>query len=189
MLFRSTIPDLAGTFDNANVGTNKTITITGSAPTISDPKAANYEITYPDTATASILAGAATVDTAPVAVAPLTYDASRAQELVTAGTVTGGTLVYSLDGTNYTPSIPKAKDAGEHTVYYKAQGDNNHTDSAVGTVEVTIGKQTVTPDIELTPPSAKYDGEVKRPTVTVRDTANNIKIGRASCRERVFITE
>ena len=168
------IPDLAGTFDNANVGTNKTITITGSAPTISDPKAANYEITYPDTATASILAGAATVDTAPVAVAPLTYDASRAQELVTAGTVTGGTLVYSLDGTNYTPSIPKAKDAGEHTVYYKAQGDNNHTDSAVGTVEVTIGKQTVTPNIELTPPSAKYDGEAKRPTVTVRDTANNI---------------
>ncbi|MCI9474807.1 MAG: S-layer homology domain-containing protein, partial [Flavonifractor sp.] len=168
------IPDLTGTFDNANVGTNKTITITGSAPTISDPKAANYEITYPDTATASILAGAATVDTAPVAVAPLTYDASRAQELVTAGTVTGGTLVYSLDGTNYTPSIPKAKDAGEHTVYYKAQGDNNHTDSAVGTVEVTIGKQTVTPNIELTPPSAKYDGEVKRPTVTVRDTANNI---------------
>ena len=169
-----TIPDLAGTFDNANVGTNKTITITGSAPTIPDPKAANYEITYPDTATASILAGAATVDTAPVAVAPLTYDASRAQELVTAGTVTGGTLVYSLDGTNYTPSIPKAKDAGEHTVYYKAQGDNNHTDSAVGTVEVTIGKQTVTPNIELTPPSAKYDGEAKRPTVTVRDTANNI---------------
>ena len=65
------IPDLTGTFDNANVGTNKTITITGSAPAITDPKAANYEITYPATATASILAQAATVDTAPEDVAAL----------------------------------------------------------------------------------------------------------------------
>ncbi len=168
------IPDLTGTFDNANVGTNKTITITGPAPAITDPKAANYEITYPATATASILAQAATVDTAPEAVAALIYDASKAQELVTAGTVTGGTLVYSLDGVNYTPSIPKAKEAGKHTVYYKAQGDNNHTDSAVGTVEVTIGKQSVTPQIELTPPSEQYDGNAKYPEVTVRDTQNNV---------------
>ncbi len=168
------IPNLTGTFDNANVGTNKTITITGSAPAITDPKAANYEITYPATATASILAQAATVDTAPEAVAALIYDASKAQELVTAGTVTGGTLVYSLDGVNYTPSIPKAKEVGKHTVYYKAQGDNNHTDSEVGTVEVTIGKQSVTPKIELTPPSAQYDGNVKRPEVIVRDGANNV---------------
>ena len=148
-----TIPDLTGTFDNANVGTNKTITITDPAPAIPDPKAANYEITYPDTATASILPTVATVDAAPVAVAPLTYDASKAQELVTAGTVTGGTMVYSLDGTNYKPSIPEAKDAGEYTVYFKAQGDGNHTDSAVDTVEVTISQQTVTPQIELTPPA------------------------------------
>ncbi len=169
-----TIPDLTGTFDNANVGTNKTITITDPAPAIPDPKAANYEITYPDTATASILPTVATVDAAPVAVAPLTYDASKAQELVTAGTVTGGTMVYSLDGTNYKPSIPEAKDAGEYTVYFKAQGDGNHTDSAVDTVEVTISQQTVTPQIELTPPSAQYDGNVKRPEVIVRDNANNI---------------
>ena len=33
---------------------------------------------YPDTATASILPTVATVDAAPVAVAPLTYDASKA---------------------------------------------------------------------------------------------------------------
>ena len=102
------------------------------------------------------------------------YDASKAQELVTAGTVTGGTMVYSLDGTNYKPSIPEAKDAGEYTVYFKAQGDGNHTDSAVDTVEVTISQQTVTPQIELTPPSAQYDGNVKRPEVIVRDNANNI---------------
>ncbi|USF27523.1 hypothetical protein N510_002475 [Firmicutes bacterium ASF500] len=173
-----TIPDLTGTFDNANAGTNKTITITGSAPTISDPKAANYNITYPATATASILTGAATVDTDPEAVPNLTYDASKAQELVTAGTVTGGTMVYSLDdGTNFSAAIPKAKDAGKYTVYFKAQGDGNHTDSEVKSVQVTIDQQTVASgdvQIELTPPSAQYDGNVKRPEVVVRDKANNV---------------
>ena len=168
------IPDLTGTFDNANVGSNKTITITGSAPTISDPKAANYAITFPATATASILAAAATVDTAPSAVNSLTYDASQTQELVTAGSVTGGVMVYSLDGVNYTPSIPKAKDAGSYTVYYKAQGDGNHTDSEAKTVSAAIARQTVTPQIELTPPGAQYDGSVKRPEVTVRDAAHNV---------------
>ena len=168
------IPNLTGTFDNANVGTNKTITITGSAPAITDLKAANYEITYPDTATASILPTVATVDAAPVAVAPLTYDASKAQELVTAGTVAGGTMVYSLDGTNYKPSIPTAKDAGEYTVYFKAQGDSNHTDSEAKSIKVTIDQQTVTPQIELMPPSAQYDGSAKYPEVTVRDTQNNV---------------
>lgn len=169
------IPDLTGTFDNPNVGTNKTITLTGPAPIINDPKAANYEITFPAAATGSILAAAATVDTNPEAVNPLTYDASQAQALVTAGTATGGIMVYSLDGKDYGPAIPKAKDAGIYKVYYKVQGDGNHTDSEVGTVDVTIDKQTVTPQIELTPPSAQYDGSVKRPeSVTVRDAANNV---------------
>ena len=172
------IPDLTGTFDNKNVGTNKTITITGSAPTISDQKAANYEIAYPATATASILAVPATVGTIPGDVTPsLTYDASQAQALVTAGTATGGIMVYSLDGVNFTPAIPKAKDAGTYTVWYKAQGDGNHTDSTVGTKDVTIDKQTVaTADlqIELSPPSAQYDGSVHQPAVTVRDGANNV---------------
>ena len=168
------IPDLTGTFDNANAGTNKTITITGSAPTISDPKAANYDITYPPTTTASILAVTATVNTAPSAVSSLIYDASKAQKLVSEGTATGGIMVYSLDGVNFTQAIPEAKDADTYTVYYKAQGDGNHTDSEVGTVTATIGKQSVTPSIELTPPSAQYDGNVKRPEVVVRDKANNV---------------
>ena len=168
------IPDLTGTFDNANAGTNKTITITGSAPTISDPKAANYDITYPPTTTASILAGTATVNTAPSAVSSLIYDASKAQKLVSEGTATGGIMVYSLDGVNFIQAIPEAKDADTYTVYYKAQGDGNHTDSEVGTVTATIGKQSVTPSIELTPPSAQYDGNVKRPEVIVRDKANNV---------------
>ncbi len=170
------INGLTGTFDDANAGTNKKVTINSSSASVSGTNAGKYDITYPATTTASILAAAATVESGdePKAVPSLTYDASQSQELVTAGTATGGTMVYSLDGTNFTPAIPKAKDAGDYTVYFKAKGDGNHTDSDVDTVLVTIGKQPVTPQIELNPPTAPYDGKVKRPEVTVLDNANNV---------------
>ena len=168
------INGLTGTFDDANAGTNKKVTIDSSSASVSGTNSEKYEITYPATTTASILAAAATVNSKPEAVPSLTYNAAQSQELVTAGTATGGTMVYSLDGTNFTPAIPKAKNAGEYTVYFKAKGDGNHTDSAVGTVTVTIDKQTVTPTIELNPPTAPYDGQVKRPEVTVLDADNNV---------------
>jgi len=168
------ITGLTGTFDDANVGTDKKVTVNSSSPTVIGKNAEKYDITYPATTTASIWAVSATVATEPEAVSPLTYDAGQAQVLVTEGTATGGMMVYSLDGTNYVQTIPKAKDAGTYTVYYKAQGDRNHTDSETETVEVTINQQTVAPQIELSPPSAPYDGTVKHPEVTVRDTANNV---------------
>ena len=167
-----TISGLKGTYDSVSVGT-KTVTLNSGNVTVTGTNWEKYDIAYPKTATGAILSAAATVATAPTP-NTLTYDASKAQELVTVGTVTGGTMVYSLDGTNFTAAIPKAKEAGKHTVWYKAQGDSNHTDSAVDTVEVTISQQTVTPQIELTPPSAQYDGNVKRPEVIVRDGANNV---------------
>lgn len=167
-----TITGLTGAYDNANVGTGKTVTLTGG--TVGGTNADKYDVTIPATATASILAAAATVDTAPEAVASLTYDASQSQALVTAGKATGGTMAYSLDGKEFTPTIPKGKDAGTYTVYYKAQGDGNHTDSEPKTVGVTIVQQSVTPQIELSPPSGQYDGTVQQPAVTVRDAANNV---------------
>jgi hypothetical protein len=50
-------------------------------------------------------------------------------------------VVYSLsaDG-EFTETIPQATDAGSYTVYYKATGDANYTDSEVGNVEATIVK-------------------------------------------------
>ena len=167
-----TISGLKGTYDSVSVGT-KTVTLNSGNVTVIGTNSEKYDITYPKTVPGAILSAAATVATAPTP-NTLTYDASKAQELVTAGTATGGTMVYSLDGTNFTAAIPKAKEAGKHTVWYKAQGDSNHTDSAVDTVEVTISRQTVTPQIELTPPSAQYDSNVKRPEVIVRDGANNV---------------
>lgn len=71
----------------------------------------------------------------------LTYK-GYAQELVSAGTASGGTMVYSLDGIAYSESIPTATDVGEYTVYYKVIGDANHNDSEVGTVVVTIAQAT-----------------------------------------------
>ena len=168
-----TISGVTGTFDDPNVGTGKKVTIDSTGAEVSGTNSENYEIIYPATTTASILAEAAAVNANPTANA-LIYDASQAQALVTAGTVTGGIMVYSLDGKNFTPSIPTAKDAGTYDVYFKAQGDANHTDSEADSVRVTIDRQSVTPQIELTPPSAKYDGTVKRPEVTLRDSANNV---------------
>ena len=168
-----TIANVTGTFDDPNAGTNKKVTVDSTNPTVTGNHSDRYDITYPAATTASILAEAATVGKEPTP-NTLTYDAGQAQALVTAGTVTGGIMLYSLDGANFTAAIPTAKDAGTYTVYFKAQGDGNHTDSAVGSKLVTINKQTVTPQIELTPPSAQYDGTVKRPEVTLRDGANNV---------------
>lgn len=77
----------------------------------------------------------------------VTYNGS-AQELVTAGTAEGGTMQYAL-GTNattapttgYTTSIPTATNAGTYYVWYKAVGDDNHTDSDVACVTVTIAEK------------------------------------------------
>ena len=171
------ISGLSGVFDTDSVGTGKKVTVDRTNLNISGDNSDKYTVTIPETTTASILAGAAEVTTDPTP-NTLTYDASKAQELVTAGTAAGGSMVYSLDdGTNFSADIPKAKDAGKYTVYYKAQGDGNHTDSEVKSVQVTIDKQTVASgdvQIELTPPSAQYDGNVKRPEVVVRDKANNV---------------
>ena len=55
------------------------------------------------------------------------------------------------------------------------QADGNHTDSAVGSQTVTISQQSVKPSIELSPPSAAYNGSEHRPTtVTVRDSTDHL---------------
>ena len=87
--------------------------------------------------------------TAPTA-KTLTYTGS-AQELVNAGSATGGTLEYSLDGTAYGTAIPKGTDAKTYTVYYRVTADANHNDVAAASIGVTIGKANAT----VTAPTAK----------------------------------
>ncbi|MBQ6698141.1 MAG: S-layer homology domain-containing protein [Oscillospiraceae bacterium] len=127
--------------DNTNAG-QATVTVTGKG-------------NYKDTANANFTIEKATpVVTAPTAKAGLAYT-GQAQELVNAGSTTGGTMQYSLDNATYSANIPTATNAGTYTVYYKVAGGNNYNDVAASSVEVTIGKQTVNkPTIE----SKEYTG-------------------------------
>ena len=85
--------------------------------------------------------------TAPNATNPIYTGA--AQDLITAGTTTGGEIQYAL-GTKdaateeYTTSIPTATDAGTYYVWYKAVGDDYHNDAGPEKVSVSIGKADAT---------------------------------------------
>lgn len=84
--------------------------------------------------------------TAPVAKTGLVYDKDAAQELVTAGRTSDGTMLYRLGETGtFGTAIPTAMDAGEYKVYYKVVGDSNHKDfEAVEPITVTIAQKGVT---------------------------------------------
>ena len=91
--------------------------------------------------------------------------------LIEAGAASNGTMVYSLSETGeYTPAIPTGKAVGTYTVWYKAQGDNNHNDSEAQSVTASIIVNNVTPPtIKITPEKATFNGEKQEPTVTVTD--------------------
>jgi hypothetical protein len=75
--------------------------------------------------------------TAPTAFENLIYNGS-AQALVNAGNTDFGTLLYSLDGQNYSADIPTGTDAGTYTIYYKVEGSDNWNAVAAQTIEATI---------------------------------------------------
>ena len=101
----------------------------------------------------------ASVTTAPKAVENLKYNGDE-QALVTGGTASGGTMKYSLDGTTWTDTVPKGKNAGTYTVQYKVVGDSDHTDytPTTNTVSVSIGPKEVTVS-GITAANKVYDGK------------------------------
>ena len=111
-----------------------------------DTDPADTTITGPTTFTYTFTEKqAATVTKAPTA-KTLTYTGS-AQELVTAGTAEGGVMQYALGTdaatapTGYTASIPTGTNVGTYYVWYKAIGDETHSDSGVaGPVKVVINE-------------------------------------------------
>jgi len=144
--------------DNINVGT--------AMVTVKDQEGGNYIVN--GTSTFRIIAAGAGV-TLPVAKTGLVYN-GMAQELVTAGSADGGTMKYSLDSYSFTTEIPTGTNAKDYVVYYKVEGDANHEDSDVGSLEVTISPKTLSPpEIILNPSSYIYDGTAKQPAVTVKD--------------------
>lgn len=78
--------------------------------------------------------------TAPTAKTGLTYN-GEAQTLVNAGSATGATMAYKLDGGEYTSELPIATNAGEYKVYYKFTAEDNYTvDETESQLTVTIAK-------------------------------------------------
>ena len=164
------IPDTeysVGYSENTNAGT-ATVTVT-------DKDGGNYTIS--GTATFTIEKEQLT---ASVTAKSLTYS-TQEQELVNAGTISGAgsldncVVRYSVDGVNYSNNIPKGTDAKTYKVYYKAYGDSNHKDSDVDSVSVTISAKTVDdPTINVSPSTFTYDGQEKKPEVTVKDGKNEI---------------
>ena len=82
-----------------------------------------------------------TMTTAPAAVSGLVYS-GEAQTLITAGVASFGTVLYSLDGENFSDALPQGTAAGTYTVYYKVEGDDNHNAFAAQTLNVTITDKT-----------------------------------------------
>lgn len=81
--------------------------------------------------------------TAPTAKTGLVYNGAD-QVLIDAGSVTSGTLQYSLtSGSDYSTELPKAKNAGTYTVYYKAIGDDDYADVAENSISVSIAKRAI----------------------------------------------
>ena len=104
-----------------------------------------------------VIANATPTLIAPTIIDNLTYTGST-QELVTAGSAIGGTLLYSLDDSDYKTDIPAGLNAGIYTVYYKVVGADNYDSIAVATLSITITKA----DVTFTEPQAitnlVYDG-------------------------------
>lgn len=109
----------------------------------------------------TVVNGISFVLTQPAATADMVYKAAETDKkwsLVTAGTASGGTMVYSLseDGV-YTETIPTAENAGEYTVWYKVKGDENHNDTAPESVKMEIAKAEFAVD-SFTLAAKVYDG-------------------------------
>ena len=114
--------------NNVNTGT--------ATVTISDNVGGNYEVIGSATFTIN---RANVTYVAPTAVSSLVYD-GNAQELLNAGTVTGGTMKYSSDDVNWSTDVPSGTNASSYTSYWKIDGDSNHNDIASSSIVTTIAK-------------------------------------------------
>ena len=105
--------------------------------------------------------------TPPAAVENLVYT-GKEQALITAGKADGGTMQYSLNGTDWQDTVPVGTNAGTYTVQYQVIGDSNHNNTKPASVSVTISRQPVNvPKADAT--VFTYDGEKKTYTIAEND--------------------
>ncbi len=79
----------------------------------------------------------ATITTVPEAIENLYYN-GLPQTLITAGAAEHGTMLYSLNGTDYSAQLPAAVLASAYTVYYKVQATDDYKDVAPATLTAAI---------------------------------------------------
>ena len=136
-----------------NTATPGTIQLIANCSTHGSTASKTLDITLVNKTPASVTA-------VPAAQTDLKYNGND-QALVTAGTASGGTMQYSLDGTTWSTAVPTGKNVGAYTVQYKVVGDATHTDTAPQTCQmVMISPKFLTMD-NLTPTgstSKVYDG-------------------------------
>lgn len=136
-----------------NTATPGTIQLIATCSTSGSTASKTLDITLVNKTPASVTA-------VPAAQIGLFYNGTD-QALVTAGTASGGTMQYSLDGTTWSTAVPTGKNVGAYTVQYKVVGDATHTDTAPEKCQlVTISPKFLTMD-NLTPTgstSKVYDG-------------------------------
>ena len=105
--------------------------------------------------------------TPPAAKENLVYT-GKEQALITAGKADGGTMKYSLNGTDWQDTVPVGTNAGTYTVQYQVIGDGNHNNTKPASVSVTIARQLVeVPEADAT--VFTYDGEKKTYTIAEND--------------------
>jgi len=126
----------------------------------------NYYGVSAKTVTVSIAKADSSVTTAPTA-NTLTYT-GEAQDLVTGGAATGGTMMYAVTTDNTQPvdkdfstSIPTGTDAGTYYVWYKVGGDDNHNDVSAQSVTVSIAKADSSVTTAPTANTLTYTGEAQ----------------------------
>ena len=110
------------------------------------------------------------VVTAPTAKLGLIYTGS-AQELVNAGTTTGGTMQYKVNEGEWSTTVPSATNAGTYTIYYRVQADETYAGNAGGSFEVTIAKATPAA-VTLSKTSISFGADDFTTTFTVTRTGD-----------------
>lgn len=132
-----------------------------------------------------ITKAASSVSQDPTVVTGLTYN-KQPQELVTAGTATGGTMMYALSQSGpFEETLPTATDADTYTVWYMVKGDDNHEylqPQELGTV--TIAKADPTPEIPagLTATYGDTLADMQLPQGWTWDDASTTSVGDAGTR-------
>ena len=101
----------------------------------------------------------------------------EAQELVNPGSAEGGTMLYSLDGVNYSEEVPTATELGSYLVWFYVAGDEDHSDTAPKSLLVTIYMTINGMDTETAMIAFVENGErLYRYDVTINNIPDGLKI-------------